>query len=38
LNKIATYTTGADALLNHQAIACLSSVKAIDAHPNFETR
>ncbi|XP_026804036.1 nuclear pore complex protein Nup205 [Rhopalosiphum maidis] len=37
LNKIATYTTGADALLNHQAIACLSSVKAIDAHPNFET-
>ncbi|VVC40662.1 Armadillo-like helical,Nucleoporin Nup186/Nup192/Nup205 [Cinara cedri] len=37
LNKIATYTTGADALLNHQAIACLSSVKAIDAHPSFET-
>lgn len=38
LNKIATYQTGADALLNHQAIACLSTMKAIDAHPSFETR
>ncbi|XP_050438830.1 nuclear pore complex protein Nup205 [Adelges cooleyi] len=36
LNKIATFTTGADALLNHQAIACLSSMKTIDAHPSFE--
>jgi len=38
LNKIATYPSGADALLTHQAIACLSSMKAIDAHPSFETR
>ncbi|XP_050530233.1 nuclear pore complex protein Nup205 isoform X2 [Daktulosphaira vitifoliae] len=36
LNKIATYSTGADALLNHQAIACLSSMKTIDAHPSLE--
>ncbi|XP_016657201.1 nuclear pore complex protein Nup205-like [Acyrthosiphon pisum] len=36
LNKIATYKTGADALLNHQAIACLSLMNAIDAHPNLE--
>ncbi|KAL4083012.1 hypothetical protein QTP88_028342 [Uroleucon formosanum] len=35
LNKIATYNTGADALLNHQAIACLSLMKAIDARPNL---